>query len=348
MYKGSNPGELPMPGKLRRRNFLLTSAATLAAAGTMPNSVSAKDGGGDRGSVPKAPASAPSASAAEMPCGQFGKLKVSRLILGGNLIAGYAHSRDLIYVNQLFKSYNTEKKVYETLAKAEENGVNTIISNEDTLPLIAKYRKETGGKMQAIASVKCSTENDLARFDKAAENGAVMLYLHGHVTDLLVKHGQIEVIRKAIQHVREVLELPAGIGGHALEVPMACAEHKIDVDFHVQTFHQDCYRSAIPAENRKPFCWYEEGGPGNPYYDNMWCLDAKKTAEFMASVKKPWIAFKVLAAGAIPPAKALRHALENGADFIALGMFDWQIEEDSKVFIKAFEETQKRARPWSA
>jgi hypothetical protein len=337
-----------MSQKLKRRNFLLTSAASLAAAGALSDRASARDRRDDPEKKPKAPTGAPSAAAAEMPCGQFGKLKISRLILGGNLIAGFAHSRDLIYVNQLFKSYNTEKKVFETLAKAEENGVNTIISNEDTLPLIGKYRKETGGKMQAIASVKCSTEDDLRRFDKAAENGAVMLYLHGVVTDLLIKHGQIEIIRKAIQHVREVLEVPAGIGGHALEVPMACAEHKIDVDFHVQTFHQDCYRSAIPAESRKPFCWYEEGGPGNPYYDNMWCLDAKKTAEFMAGVKKPWIAFKILAAGAIPPAKALKHAMENGADFIALGMFDWQIEEDTKLFLKAFEATQKRARPWHA
>lgn len=80
----------------------------------------------------------------------------------------------------------------------------------------------------------------------------------------------------------------------------------------------------------------------------MWCLDAKKTAEFMANVKTPWIAFKVLAAGAIPPAKALKPALESGADLIALGMFDWQIEEDTKLFLTAFAESQKRARPWHA
>ena len=49
----------------------------------------------------------------------------------------------------------------------------------------------------------------------------------------------------------------------------------------------------------------------------------------MATVKKPWIAFKVLAAGAIHPRDGFRFAFENGADFINVGMFDFQIREDA-------------------
>jgi len=42
-------------------------------------------------------------SAKGMPMGKIGNLKVSRLISGGNLISGRAHSRDLGYVSDLMR-----------------------------------------------------------------------------------------------------------------------------------------------------------------------------------------------------------------------------------------------------
>ena len=36
----------------------------------------------------------------------------------------------------------------------------------------------------------------------------------------------------------------------------------------------------------------------------------------MEKIDKPWIAFKVLAAGAVHPKKSFRYAFENGADFV--------------------------------
>lgn len=55
-----------------------------------------------------------------LPSGKIGNHVLSRMILGGNLIGGWAHSRDLIYVPELFKAYNNEKKIYETLILAGE------------------------------------------------------------------------------------------------------------------------------------------------------------------------------------------------------------------------------------
>lgn len=67
----------------------------------------------------------------------------------------------------------------------------------------------------------------------------------------------------------------------------------------------------------------------------------------MATVKKPWIAFKVMAAGAIPPQKAFAHAFQSGADFVLAGMFDWQIAEDVKLAKEAIAGLH-RMRPWRA
>ena len=66
----------------------------------------------------------------------------------------------------------------------------------------------------------------------------------------------------------------------------------------------------------------------------------------MASLKEPWIAFKVLAAGAIKPEEGLKYAFTNGADFVCMGMYDFQIVEDVNIALDAISGTQERQRPW--
>ena len=61
-----------------------------------------------------------------VPCGRIGNVKISRLILGGNLIGDAAHSRDLIYTSQLIRNYFTDEKILETWQIAEEAGINTM------------------------------------------------------------------------------------------------------------------------------------------------------------------------------------------------------------------------------
>ncbi|MCL6580180.1 MAG: hypothetical protein K6U08_00970, partial [Firmicutes bacterium] len=56
----------------------------------------------------------------------------------------------------------------------------------------------------------------------------------------------------------------------------------------------------------------------------------------MKSLRKPWFAFKVLAAGAIHPRNAFPYVLRNGADFVIVGMFDFQIAEDTAIFKDAY------------
>ncbi len=68
----------------------------------------------------------------------------------------------------------------------------------------------------------------------------------------------------------------------------------------------------------------------------------------MATVKKPWVGFKVLAGGAIHPSDGFRYAFENGADFICVGMFDYQIVEDVNIAIDTLAGLKNRRRPWLA
>ena len=142
-----------MADKLNRRGLLkkaaLATGGAVLAASHEENALKAQEGAG-------APKSTGPASNASFPLGKLGNLKVSRLICGGNLISGFAHSRDLIYVSDLLKKYFSDEKVHETLAICEEQGINTAILrvDEHTLRIITRYWDELGGKMQWIAQAK--------------------------------------------------------------------------------------------------------------------------------------------------------------------------------------------------
>lgn len=269
-----------------------------------------------------------------MPQGKIGQVALSRLILGGNLMGGYAHSRDLAYVATLMQRYNTEAKILETLELAEIHGINAMNSwVRDGVAQLQKHWKR-GGKMKWIAQARLTAEGGLDQFKQAIDFGAVGVHVTGDVADALVKQGKIDTIAKIISFVRDQKCL-AGVGAHGLGTVVAVEKAGLNPDFYVKTYHSHDYYSAPRPD--------ETDDLGR--YDNSWCKDPEEVADVMFKVKQPWIAFKVLAAGAIPPQRGFRFAFEGGADFILVGMFDWQIAEDVRI-VKEVLSDVKRTRPW--
>jgi hypothetical protein len=130
-------------------------------------------------------------------------------------------------------------------------------------------------------------------------------------------------------------------------MPVACERQQVDPDFYVKTFHMDRYWSATPADRREEYDWMRpDASDHDGNFDSMWCNNPEETAAFMQSVDKPWVAFKVMAAGAISPRHAFPHAYRHGADFIIAGMFDFQVETDAKIAIASLRKLDRRARPW--
>jgi hypothetical protein len=77
----------------------------------------------------------------------------------------------------------------------------------------------------------------------------------------------------------------------------------------------------------------------------MYCFKPQETIDFMNGLPEPWIAFKVLAAGAIQPEDGFRYAFNNGADFICVGMYDFQIVDDVNLVLDTLRNVN-RSRPW--
>jgi uncharacterized membrane protein YphA (DoxX/SURF4 family) len=278
-----------------------------------------------------------------LPKGRIGDKEFSRLILGGNLLSGWAHSRDLIYVSQLVKAYHNKERIFATLLMAEKCGVNTLLTNPILCTLIEEYWKRRIGKIQFISDCAGLDYDEkgakptpfdkyLDKVQRAIDYGAVACYIQGETADYYIKNGQPARLVKVIELIRRNGVL-VGIGAHHLETLQGCVAAGMVPDFWMKTMHHHGYWSARHPE----------------WHDNMYCNTPAETAAWMRDRKEPWIAFKTMAAGAIHPKEAFRYAWENGADFVCAGMYDFQLVEDVNIALETLGSgLPQRQRPWTA
>lgn len=282
------------------------------------------------------------------PKGKIGKFEISRLVLGGNLIAGFSHARDLLYTNSLFKAYNTEQKIYETLILAEKAGINTINIPFPSCALMSKYKKVTGSKIIVISQVapNMRTGDIYDQINRAIDFGIDIIQIQGNQCDFMVRDNRIEVIGNMLEKIKSNGYI-AGLAAHTVDALIATEAEGIIPDYYMKAMHHDQYWSAHPLENRVPF---EVDGKKyldhDKFHDNMFCLFPDRTVEFVSKSKIPVMGFKVLAAGAILPQDGFKWAFENGADFICTGMFDFQIVNDVNICIDTLSNLGNRKREW--
>lgn len=272
----------------------------------------------------------------QVPKGKIGNLEVSRLICGGNLIVGYAHARDLIYVSSLVKNYFTQEKIWETIRLCEACGINTVLMRTapDIVTPLNKYRKQ-GGKIQWLAATYPQENDIFSSTQVAIDNGADALLIQGNIADNWVSQGRLDLYEKWFSHFHGN-GIPLGVGSHELEVVKAMEAEGFPVDFHFKTFHNRNYWS-YQADEQKGMVVKNE-------LDNYWCREPEAITEYMATVDKPWIAFKILAAGAIRPEEGFKYAFENGADFVCVGLFDYQVVDDANILTTTLRELNGRKR----
>jgi hypothetical protein len=307
-----------MKNHLHRRGFLGKSAAicgsVLAASGLEEQTLLAQ-------LVDRADYGKKKEPVQGLQRGKLGQYELSRLFIGGNLISGSAHAGDLLYQSALMTHYFTTEKILETWRLAQENGINTTLMRADPhiFDHCRKFTRERGGKLHWIAQSAPEQGDPLENAKRARDEGAIAMYYHGGVCDKLVKAGKTDEIGRVVAGIKKT-GLLAGIGAHDLETVKACVAAGFDPDFYMFTV------------NPVKYC----------------CSDPEEIAAFMKPIKKPWIGFKVLGAGRAKPPEGFRHAFEKGADFIAVGMFDWQVRDDTALVQEILAKGLERDRPWRA
>ncbi len=251
--------------------------------------------------------------------GTFGGRQVSRLIIGGNLISGSAHAGELLYQSALMTHYFTSEKILETWEIAERNGVNTTLMRAD--PHIVgnfnTYHGDKRGKLQWIAQTAPEQGDPVQNAKMAQDNGAFAIYFHGGVCDRLVEGGKVDQIGETVEGFKRA-GIFGGVGAHRLETIKAVEKAGINPEFYMFTINKVEYLSSDPVE----------------------------IETFMNGIAQPWIGFKVLGAGRDKPEEGFRHAFQRGADFIAVGMFDWQTRDDAASVKQVLAQDLKRQRSW--
>ncbi|MGL6225983.1 MAG: hypothetical protein ACRC10_05065 [Thermoguttaceae bacterium] len=233
---------------------------------------------------------------------KVGNLRLSRIILGGNLFGGWAHARDLLYVSELVTAYHTPEKIIATFKLAEACGINAFLSHYSHFALTKRYW-DAGGKMHFFADCRNPEETKISM-----EQGASGCYLNGETTDRLVQEEKFDVLEAHLEQVRKEGVI-AGLGAHRIQTVKRATERGFKPDFWMKTYHHTNYWSAQPEQE----------------HDNIFCREPVETSEFMQTLSSPWIAFKTLAAGAIHPETVFSlHTTEVLTSFV-LGctIFSW-------------------------
>jgi hypothetical protein len=231
----------------------------------------------------------------------------------------------------------------------EQAGINSINIGYITWPTMAKYKKLTGSKIKVIVQVSIQEKsNDMFEdVKKAIDGGMDIIQMHGGQCDSFVHDNKTEVIGKLMDYIRSQ-GFVAGLGAHTVDSLLACEDLGIIPDYYMMTMHHDNYWSAHPRENRTKYEILTTSEDHNMYHDNLFCPFPDRTIEFVNRVQVPVMGYKILAAGAIEPKDGFHWAFENGADFICVGMFDFQVVEDVNICLDTLQNLKNRKRDWYA
>ena len=249
-------------------------------------------------------------------------VKFSRLALGGDLIAGHAHARDLIWADEFMRRYNGGVALGRTVRYCLHCGIDAVFGEPSFLEPMRAAAKEAGGELAFFANCADVKEAALAK-----NGGAKGVYLRPEVSDELARKGDVAQFKSLVDALKST-GLPAGVGAEDVETVKFCATNGIVPVYWVLAFHSLDY----PAATLKERC------------NNIWCADPKAAAAYMKTRPEPWVAFRCLAGGAIDPVKAYKFAKDNGATAAAIDLMDFRIVETVNGIMKPPDPPKKDAK----
>jgi hypothetical protein len=247
-------------------------------------------------------------------------MTTTRLIIGANPFGGYSHQnreRD-----EEMRSYYTVPRIQETWARAEEAGINTMITNNETPHVLEAVRGylSDGGSLQWIAQVNARTKPDMAKaIDEVVEIGCSALYFHGGLVDDAYRRQDAATLREWTELAR-AHDIPVGVAGHAPEAHLWVDGLDL-VDFHAVAFFN---------------CGSLHTGGGSKFS----LADVPRATAAIRQIDAPCIGYKIMGAGRIDARMAFEYAFESikPGDVVNVGMHRGDLDEMVEANVGLVEE----------
>jgi hypothetical protein len=252
-----------------------------------------------------------------LPTIKLGTHAVTRLIIGGNPIYGYSHFNKLLSQHQV--AWHTPDRVVELLKRCEQAGINTWQNSfaERTLQDLARLR-EAGGKMNWLLLGKPDWDQQPERISEAAKHKPIGIAPHGALGERLHRQNKLSVLTDLLKRIRDQGVL-VGLSAHNPVLIELAEEKGWDVDYYMCCL----YYLTRPLEEYQKIL-----GPDLPLGEKYLPSDPPRMFKAIQSVRKPCLAYKVLAAGRrIGSSKEIRACFETAlknikaTDALIVGMY---------------------------
>lgn len=254
-----------------------------------------------------------------MPRVKLGRHEVTRLIVGSNPILGYSHVSGLM--SRVMTDYYTPERIQQLLRRCLEVRINTWqTSAHERVDEALRTLREGGSDIQWIFLASQPHLGDAAALrDIVERNKPIAVVHHGGVSDALWRQGKIEQAHDFAKRVKD-LGLLAGLSAHNPDVIRHAEDKGWELDLYMACF----YQVTRTAEELKKGFGMAEVPLGAAWLPG----DPGRMCAVIRQVKRPCLAFKILAAGrrCERPADveaAFKFAFENikTTDAVIVGMF---------------------------
>jgi hypothetical protein len=252
----------------------------------------------------------------------FGKHRLSRLIVGGNPVSGNSHLSGQL--SREMTDYFTAANVKKMLRECESAGINTWQSRGDRhiMRLLHEYRLE-GGRIEWIAQTASEFADIPKNIAQIADMKPLGIYHHGSQTDRFWAAGKIDQAYEMLKVIRQA-GCQVGLGTHIPEVIDYVESKGWDIDFYMTCVY-NLSRTREEAEKLA----------GRPVPDELfWDPDREKMLQRVRQTKKTCLIFKVYGASRhcdsparMAAALKLAAGYAKPQDCFVIGMYPKQREQ---------------------
>ncbi len=275
---------------------------------------------------------------------RLGRHSISRLIMGSNPVVGTSHLSNI--VDTEMRQWHTTEQLGKNFNHCQDLGINCF--ENGTLPAIPLFWDQ-GGKMsfaaRGVVKLVDYGKRDPVDPKDLAKSGWIAIHHAGfgpNGTDSMFRTRQLAKVREHTKRVRDAGVL-VGVGSHIPEAIEEIESQDWDVDYYMTCVYR---WGRTREELEKLFAFNPDLMPVEAYHtkNRVWETyggdeiflrgDPPRMYKTIKQVKKPCLAYKILAAGRLCEKPefveaAFKEAFENikPTDAVVVGMWDKQKDQ---------------------